>query len=373
VGPPIYAPTTPTVVGYQPGAAALPPTLTPSTTLVPAPATTYVPPRTTVVAPAPVVAAPAPVAVPATCQTCAPAPRVTGYAPPTYRTNWVQVPVTTYRPVAAVDPATGLPINAVQPCTTTTWQARRVPNSLWGGLWPSSSPPPSVVAYTPATIAAYPAYPGTVTNYAPAPVIIAPNVRTSNYAPVYAAPVVTNYVPAAPAVTYAPPPATTYAPAPATTVVPSAPAPYCPPTTAAPATTTPFPAVPSTGYAAPPAMSGDAASIAPRLETPAAPTIRNYPREYDNQPVVPVTPPERRVIDVPPPPVIEAPRVQQPSNSGASTRPSVPFIPFARPEKPASTVVPERNLRLVPDPDASKLELRKDQIPNLIQPGDRQT
>jgi hypothetical protein len=48
------------------------------------------------------------------------------------------VPVTVYRPVSAVDPATGCPVTAMQPCTTYTWQAQRVPfvyhRARWGIL-----------------------------------------------------------------------------------------------------------------------------------------------------------------------------------------------------------------------------------------------
>ncbi|MFO0870409.1 MAG: hypothetical protein U0935_15895 [Pirellulales bacterium] len=55
-------------------------------------------------------------------------PTVVNYAPYTaYRNAWVQVPVTVYRPVSAIDPATGRPITVVQPCAATTWQVQRVP------------------------------------------------------------------------------------------------------------------------------------------------------------------------------------------------------------------------------------------------------
>lgn len=131
--------------------------------------------------------------------------------------------------------------------------------------------------------------------------------------------------------------------------------------------------MPNTGNAREPA------SIAPRLDTTSpSGTTRSYaPLEYDSEPVVPVTPPaERRVIETP---RIEQPQLQSPANGGTSLRaptspsPS-PFVPFARPvEKPASSITPESKLRLVPDPDADKLELRRDEIPNLIKPGDRTT
>lgn len=427
VGPPIYTPTTPTVVNYQPAtavpsnavpAASLAPTLgappattfAPSTTVAPAPAVPYAPAPATVVAPAQTFVAPA------GCGRCATTPQVTNYVPPTYRTNWQAVPTTTYRPVAAVDPVTGLPINAVAPCTTNVWQARRVPNTLWGGLWPATSAPPTVVAYTPATIAAYPA--ARVTNYAPPPTILATSPVVTQYAP---APVVTQYAPAPTVTNFAP---TTIAPAPTTTFAPSVPSTIVPSTTV-PSTTLPgtFPSaatdpsacppgtvMPSNGQTyAPPAnnwpsqplpsngapLNGSPATqsptngqngtngrqpadIQPRLDS------RNYaPQQYDDEPLVPVNPPatERRVLETP---RIEGPSLRSPANnnnnepnsnsSSWNQRSPSPFVPFARPaEKPASTPLPERNLRLVPDPDAERLDLRRNEIPNLIKPGDRTT
>lgn len=47
-----------------------------------------------------------------------------------FRTAWVQVPVTVYRPVATIDPATGATVSTTQACTTYRWQLRRVPASL---------------------------------------------------------------------------------------------------------------------------------------------------------------------------------------------------------------------------------------------------
>ncbi|MBM4003317.1 MAG: hypothetical protein FJ295_08520 [Planctomycetes bacterium] len=47
-----------------------------------------------------------------------------------YRTSWIQVPVTSYRPVAGFDPRTGQYVTVYQPCTSTTWQAQRVPTLI---------------------------------------------------------------------------------------------------------------------------------------------------------------------------------------------------------------------------------------------------
>lgn len=53
---------------------------------------------------------------------------VVNYVPQTaYRTVWQPVPVTTYKRTTRCNPATGLPITCVQPCTNYTYQARRVP------------------------------------------------------------------------------------------------------------------------------------------------------------------------------------------------------------------------------------------------------
>ncbi len=70
----------------------------------------------------------------APCATCPTAPRAVGYFPqPSYRTVWHRVPVTSYRPTTAFD-AAGQPITALSPCTTYTWQARRVPAASGGGF-----------------------------------------------------------------------------------------------------------------------------------------------------------------------------------------------------------------------------------------------
>jgi hypothetical protein len=410
VGPPIYAPATaPVVANYQPVPAAVAPTLV-------APPTGYGAPLVTAAPAVPYGAAP--VAAPGACGTCGAARVTAGYVPPNYQTNFIQVPTTTYRPVASVDPATGLPINAVQPCTTNVWQARRVPNTLWGGMWPTATVPPTIVAYSPATIAAYPA-PRIVTQYAPPTTIIAPGPTTVRYAPAqivqYApAPVVTQYAPA-PVQQYqpaAPPVVTQYAPAPAPVQqyapAPAAPACGCPTGAcqhnhAAPApsnvgpgygqTAPSAPAYGSPGTTYPPRtypgslpsnvvpqgapITRDPASVAPRLDPNDlnSSTQRNYaPTEYDNPAIVPVAPPpERRVVQ---PPVIEQRELQSPPNGSSSStiRSPAPFLPFSRPtDRPASTPKTDRPLRLVPDPDAERLDLRRDEIPSLIKPGDKTT
>ena len=54
------------------------------------------------------------------------------YLPQTsYRTVWAPVPVTQYRTTTSTNPNTGLPITCSRPCTSYTWQARRVPYTAY--------------------------------------------------------------------------------------------------------------------------------------------------------------------------------------------------------------------------------------------------
>lgn len=65
---------------------------------------------------------------------CAP-PQVSqtvNYVPQTcYRTQYVNVPVTTYRPVVGRDPCTGCPVTCMRPATTFVQQARMVPYTTY--------------------------------------------------------------------------------------------------------------------------------------------------------------------------------------------------------------------------------------------------
>jgi hypothetical protein len=93
------------------------------------------------------------------------------------------------------------------------------------------------------------------------------------------------------------------------------------------------------------------------------PTSRGYtPIEVDPQPIVPLAPPNTPAPVNPQGSATPLPRKVQ------------PFVPLTRPrETPASADKPARRLQLVPDPDAEKLELRKSDIPQLINPNDRHT
>ncbi|MCA9213498.1 MAG: hypothetical protein KDB27_10560 [Planctomycetales bacterium] len=73
---------------------------------------------------------------------------VVNYIPQTsYRTVWQPVPVTTYRQTTHCNPTTGLPITCTRPCTTYTYQARRVPYTSYRPVYskvPVSMPTQSV-------------------------------------------------------------------------------------------------------------------------------------------------------------------------------------------------------------------------------------
>jgi hypothetical protein len=67
---------------------------------------------------------------PSCCGAPAAQPLVAAGPPQTYyRTSWERIPVTSYRPVVATDPATGCPVTLMKPCTTYEWQAQR---KEWG-------------------------------------------------------------------------------------------------------------------------------------------------------------------------------------------------------------------------------------------------
>ena len=62
--------------------------------------------------------------------TCA--PQVVNYVPQTaYRTQYVSVPVTSYRPTASYDATTGCPVTCMRPVTTYCTQARLVPYTTY--------------------------------------------------------------------------------------------------------------------------------------------------------------------------------------------------------------------------------------------------
>lgn len=67
------------------------------------------------------------------------------YVPQTrFRTVWASVPVTQYRPVTWNDPTTGSVVTAMRPCSTYTWQARRVAYTAYVPVYqPAVAPSPT--------------------------------------------------------------------------------------------------------------------------------------------------------------------------------------------------------------------------------------
>ena len=158
---PVPVITTPPNVTLPPGAATPPPTIA-------APPTTCAGPATTSSA--------SPVYAPAASTTtfgswcerlfCR---RAVGYRPEVrYRTRLMRVPTTNYRPVITYHPVTGAPTTSMQPCTTYSWQFRRLPYTTYRPIYSPVttpwSPPasPAVTGYYPGTV-----MPGASTTCAP--------------------------------------------------------------------------------------------------------------------------------------------------------------------------------------------------------------
>jgi hypothetical protein len=80
-------------------------------------------------------AAPLYSAAPAAADPCCAPPQVTqtaSYVPQTcYRTQYVNVPVTTYRPVVSRDPCSGCPVTCLRPTTSYVQQAQLVPYTTY--------------------------------------------------------------------------------------------------------------------------------------------------------------------------------------------------------------------------------------------------
>lgn len=280
----------------------------------------------------------------APCPTC-PRPNPTGanrpttvnYAPYTsFRNSWVQVPVTVYRPVSAIDPATGQPVTVVQPCLTSTWQVQRVPV---GGR-------PFVSMYQPLPVSGY-GSPGMAT-----PTAVAPGACPGGAC-----------APAAPAASWG---GTVM---PGTTLAPSTTIPAAPPNTASP---------PSTfGPNTQPSYLGQPARIAPGTSggtfSPAdqRPTLgpsegagsSNYPPATDPYPN--------------PPPYLGPSVPANGASNGAATGGALTNPSAASPSsvtRPAeSKSAPRLPIKVtpVPDPESSPAELPGRSAPRLIVPQER--
>ncbi|MBB73932.1 MAG: hypothetical protein CMJ75_05395 [Planctomycetaceae bacterium] len=108
---------------------------------------------------------------------------VVGYVPRTrYQTQWIPAPVTYYRPVTAMDPATSAMKTTLQPCTGYQWQQRRVPVTSYRPIYSTVSVPnraPTVpVAAQPGTplLGAVPALTMAPGMQQPTPTLTAPAV-----------------------------------------------------------------------------------------------------------------------------------------------------------------------------------------------------
>ena len=95
------------------------------------------------------------------CNACA--PQVANYVPQTsYRTQYVNVPVTTLRPVVSSDPCTGCPVTVMRPVTSYVQQVQMVPYTSYRIVYsPVTSGCATTSYYAPAA-------------YAPAPACCAP-------------------------------------------------------------------------------------------------------------------------------------------------------------------------------------------------------
>ncbi|HUY89070.1 MAG TPA: hypothetical protein VMV10_10075 [Pirellulales bacterium] len=118
-------------------------------------------------------------------------PTVVNYMPQSgYRTQYVTVPMTTYRPATGCDPCTGFPVTTMRPVISYVQQARLVPYTTYRAVLTSPASPCAPVygaaAYAPAsTCSGCSAAPATQPYYSPAPASPAP-IRAS---PLGAAPI----------------------------------------------------------------------------------------------------------------------------------------------------------------------------------------
>ena len=220
---------------------------------------------------------------PPACETCA--PQTVSYMPQTcYRTQYVQVPVVTYRPVSSGCCLSNLfnhcnscqtPTQTMRPVTTMVYQARMVPFTTY-----------RIVPTNPCNAGLCGSMP--TTTYAP---IAAPAVASGGCSSC-----------AAPAATYAPAGAT-YAPATTTYTTPSV-APYSAPNYA-PTYSTPTYSTPGAGtvypspststtppiYTVPSNLGPSAAPVTP---APGAPSLSTMPGATTNRPAYPSTAPVTR-------------------------------------------------------------------------------
>ena len=180
-------------------------------------------------------ACPQPAVCSTTCsQTCQRV--VVNYVPYTaYRCDWEQVPVTQYQQTCSTDPCTGCTVTCQKPCTTYTWQQKRVPYTTYRPVYRTES---YTVPITYAAMAPSPC--NTCSPCQTCPTAAAPQTGCSTCGPNYANPVVSG-MPTLPQATLSPNGTYTVAP---TNVEMS---PYYQPTPATSPNMTPADQVPSIG------------------------------------------------------------------------------------------------------------------------------
>lgn len=174
---------------------------------------------------------------------CSPCGQTCNYVPQTcYRTECVNVPVTTFRCVSSCDPCTGCPVNTMQPVTSFMRQVRYVPMTSYRPVCSPCAAPAAVAPAIAAPAMVAPAIAPTTT-FSPVPAAVAPG------APGCCSPTATSTF-AAPTTTYMAP-HTGYSVPGMTGAVVSPPVvpppPVAVPVTPPPATITPLPTVPSNG------------------------------------------------------------------------------------------------------------------------------
>ena len=111
---------------------------------------------------------------------------VVNYVPYTaYRCDWEQVPVTQYQQTCSTDPCTGCTVTCQKPCTTYTWQQKRVPYTTYRPVYRTES---YTVPITYAAMAPSPC--NTCSSCQTCPTAVAPQTGCSTCGPNYANPVV---------------------------------------------------------------------------------------------------------------------------------------------------------------------------------------
>ena len=143
---------------------------------------------------------PKPVVVYQPVMSCCQGRTVVNYAPHTvYSTSWVRIPVTTYRPVATVDPVTCSQVTYMQPSTSYTWQAQRQPHVIYRPFLSHVAPAVAVpAASAPAMTAPAMTVPGVAPSLAPPSGQMGTMIQAPGPAPSAASPYPASPYPASP-------------------------------------------------------------------------------------------------------------------------------------------------------------------------------